>query len=79
MLARGLFLGRVGGLCLASMLRVIQGAAMPKLRLAPAGLAVLIWISGDWEGAISGFNGTLSVCICHSVSLCFKASNISPL
>lgn len=31
-------------------------------RLAPAGLGVLIWISWDWEGVISGFNGTLSVC-----------------
>lgn len=50
------------GPCLASIHGVIQGAAMPKLRLAPAGLGIFIWISRDWEGVISGFNGTLSVC-----------------
>lgn len=48
---------------------------MPKLRLAPAGLEVLIWISGDWEGVISRFNGTPSVwlwlSLCVSLFLCF--------
>ncbi len=59
---QGGFSGRTAGLRLASMHAVIHGAAMPTLRLAPAGLGVVMWILGDWEGVISGFNGILTVC-----------------
>lgn len=83
---KGAFLGRAGGLCLASMLSVFQGAAMPRLRLAPAGLGIWIWISGDLKGVISGFIGTLSVCsncgwvcFCQSQLLRFKRDFIFTL
>lgn len=48
---------------------VIRGAAVPKLRPAPAGFWSLDMDSGDREGAISGVNGALGVCICQSACI----------
>lgn len=49
--------------------RSLPGISVPKLRPAPAGFWSLDMDSGDREGAISGFNGALGVCICQSACI----------
>lgn len=81
---KGGFLRRAGGLGLVSVHCVTPVFTMPKLQMAPAVLGVLIWTSGDWEGVISRFNGTLSVwlwrtCVWLPVHFFFvsRSTNIS--